>query len=101
MNKNKAIKAFYNPNITKSLPAQGSALTIIVQDDDLAGIDGTISEVTKQGILVEGTNLYNDSEETIFASSGSKAKSSIKTALKASDLEAGMVFALSMDLTWR
>ncbi|MGV7801816.1 hypothetical protein PJN14_30020, partial [Mycobacterium kansasii] len=89
---NKAIKAFYNPNITKSLPAQGSALTIIVQDNDLAGIDGTISEVTKQGILVEGTNLYNDSEETMLLHLDPKAKiiDQNGSALKASDLEAGM-----------
>lgn len=92
VDKNKAIKAFYSPNITKSLPSQGSALTIIVQDNDLAGIDGTISEVTKQGILVEGTNLYNDSEETMLLHLDPKAKiiDQNGSALKASDLEAGM-----------
>jgi hypothetical protein len=92
VDKHKAIKAFYSPNITKSLPAQGSALTIIVQDNDHAGMDGTISEVTKQGILVEGTNLYNDSEETILLHLDPKAKiiDQNGSTLKASDLKAGM-----------
>ncbi|EGG31007.1 hypothetical protein [Paenibacillus sp. HGF5] len=92
VDKNKAIKAFYGPNITKSLPAQGSALTIIVQDKDFAGIDGTIAEVTKQGILVEGTNLYNDGEETILLHLDPKAKiiNADGSTLNAGDLEAGM-----------
>ncbi|MGG3505746.1 peptidase [Paenibacillus lautus] len=90
--KNKAIKAFYSPNITKSLPAQGSALTIIVQDHDFAVIDGTISEVNKQGILVEGTNLYNDSQETILLHLDPKAKiiDQNGNTMKASDLKTGM-----------
>ncbi|MEF7437942.1 peptidase [Paenibacillus lautus] len=92
VDKNKAIKAFYGPNITKSLPAQGSALTIIVQDKDFAGIDGTIAEVTKQGILVEGTNLYNDGEETMLLHLDPKAKiiHADGSTLNAGDLEAGM-----------
>ncbi|ETT67198.1 peptidase [Paenibacillus sp. FSL H8-0457] len=92
VDKNKAIKAFYGPNITKSLPAQGSALTIIVQDKDFAGIDGTIAEVTKQGILVEGTNLYNDSEETILLHLDPKATiiNADGSTLNAGGLEAGM-----------
>ncbi|WP_098746157.1 peptidase [Paenibacillus sp. EZ-K15] len=92
VDKNKAIKAFYSPNITKSLPAQGSALTIIVQDHDFAVIDGTISEVNKQGILVEGTNLYNDSQETILLHLDPKAKiiDQNGNTMKASDLKTGM-----------
>ncbi|MBT2764706.1 peptidase [Paenibacillus sp. ISL-20] len=92
VDKNKAIKAFYSPNITKSLPAQGSALTIIVQDHDFAVIDGTISEVNKQGILVEGTNLYNNSQETILLHLDPKAKiiNQNGNTMKASDLKTGM-----------
>lgn len=92
VDKNKAIKAFYSPNITKSLPAQGSALTIIVQDHDFAVIDGTISEANKQGILVEGTNLYNDSQETILLHLDPKAKiiDQNGNTMKASDLKTGM-----------
>ncbi|MGG4341201.1 peptidase [Paenibacillus lautus] len=92
VDKNKAIKAFYSPNITKSLPAQGSALTIIVQDNDFAGIDGTITEVNKHGILVEGTNLYNDNQETILLHLDPKAKiiDQDGNTIKASDLKTGM-----------
>lgn len=92
VDKNKAIKAFYGPNITKSLPAQGSALTIIVQDHDFAVIDGTISEVNKQGILVEGTNLYNDSQETILLHLDPKTKiiDQNGNTMKASDLKTDM-----------
>ncbi|AYB43906.1 peptidase [Paenibacillus lautus] len=92
VDKNQAIKAFYGPNITKSLPPQGSALTIIVQDKGFAGIDGTIAEVTEQGILVEGTNLYNDGEETMLLHLDLKAKiiHADGSTLNASGLEAGM-----------
>ncbi|VTR55158.1 BBRPI [Actinobacillus pleuropneumoniae] len=92
VDKNQAIKSFYGPNITKSLPPQGSALTIIVQDKGFAGIDGTIAEVTEQGILVEGTNLYNDGEETMLLHLDPKAKiiHADGSTLNASGLEAGM-----------
>lgn len=92
VDKNQAIKAFYGPNITKSLPPQGSALTIIVQDKGFAGIDGTIAEVTEQGILVEGTNLYNDGEETMLLHLDPKAKiiNADGSTLNAGGLEAGM-----------
>lgn len=92
VDKNKAIKAFYNPNITKSLPAQGAALTIIVSDKDFAAIDGTISDINKQSILVEGNNLYGDHEETILLHLDTKATiiDQNGNTLKASDLKAGM-----------
>ncbi|ANA82729.1 peptidase [Paenibacillus glucanolyticus] len=92
VDKNKAIKAFYSPNITKSLPAQGAALTIIVSDHDFAAIDGTISEINERGFLVEGSNVYGDNAETIWLHPDPKTTiidQNGKT-LKASDLKAGM-----------
>lgn len=92
VDKNKAIKAFYSPNITKSLPAQGQALTIIALDRDFAAIDGTISEISKAGILVEGRNLYTSDEETILLHLDPKAKiiDQNGNTLEESELKAGM-----------
>lgn len=92
VDQNKAVKAFYSPKLTKSLPAQGSALTIIVQDRDFSAINGTITEINDQTILVEGTNLYRDSEETIVLHLDPKAKiiAPDGTTWKASDLQTGM-----------
>lgn len=59
------VKAFYGPNITKSLPARGTALTLVVQDNSFTGIEGTVGEVTDNGIVVTGTNMYSASEETV------------------------------------
>jgi len=61
----KVVKAFYGPNITKSLPARGTALTLVVQDYSFNGINGTVSEVKDNGIVVKGTDIYNGYEETI------------------------------------
>lgn len=92
VDKNKAVKAFYSPKLTKSLPAQGSALTIIVQEQDFSAIDGTITEVNEKSILVEGTNLYRDGEETILLHLDPKAKiiAPDGSTLQASDLKTGM-----------
>jgi len=92
VDQNKAVKAFYSPKLTKSLPAQGSALTIIVQEQDFSAIDGTITEVNDKAILVEGTNLYRDGEETILLHLDPKAKiiAPDGSTLKASDLKTGM-----------
>ncbi|KOR89676.1 hypothetical protein [Paenibacillus solani] len=92
VDQNKAVKAFYSPKLTKSLPAQGSALTIIVQEQDFSAIDGTITEVNDKAILVEGTNLYRDGEETILLHLDPKAKiiAPDGSTLQASDLKTGM-----------
>ncbi|MGO4540733.1 peptidase [Paenibacillus sp. 2TAB19] len=59
------VKAFYGPNITKSLPARGTALTLVVQDNSFTGIEGTVGEMRDNGIVVTGTNIYSASEETV------------------------------------
>ncbi|MEF2967701.1 peptidase [Paenibacillus sp. M1] len=61
----KAVKAFYGPNITKSLPARGTALTLVVQDTSFTAVDGTVSEVRDNGIFVKGTNVYSGFEDSI------------------------------------
>lgn len=61
----KAVKAFYSPNITKSLPARGNALTLVVQDQTLAAIDGTVAEIRDNGIFVQGSDLYSGTEDSI------------------------------------
>ncbi|MBE9918189.1 peptidase [Paenibacillus donghaensis] len=69
----KVVKAFYNPNITKSLPARGAALTLVVQDQSFTAIGGTVSEVREGGILVKGTDIYNKYEDTILLHFADKA----------------------------
>ncbi|MDQ0113653.1 peptidase [Paenibacillus harenae] len=61
----KVVKAFYGPNITKSFPARGTALTLVVQDNSFTGIEGTVGEVQDNGIVVTGSNIYSSSEETV------------------------------------
>lgn len=92
MDEQKAVKAFYSPAITKSLPARGTALTLVVQDQSLAAIDGTVSEVLDQGILVNGTNIYSNFEDSIILHFAKKTKlvdQNGKT-IKASDIQSGM-----------
>ncbi|MET3547269.1 acylphosphatase [Paenibacillus favisporus] len=69
----KVVKAFYGPNITKSLPARGTALTLVVQDKSFTAIDGTVSEVRENGILVKGTDIYTSNEDTILLHLADKA----------------------------
>lgn len=61
----KVVKAFYGPNITRSIPAHGTALTLVVQNQSFTGINGTVSEVTDNGIVVKGTDIYTAVEDTI------------------------------------
>ncbi len=61
----KAIKAFYSPNITKSMPARGTALTLVVQDQMFTAMDGTVTEIRENGIFVQGTNIYSGHEDSI------------------------------------
>lgn len=73
MDEKKVVKAFYSPNITKSLPARGNALTLVVQDQSFTAIDGTVSEVRDGSILVKGKDLYNGNEDTIVLHFADKA----------------------------
>lgn len=61
----KVVKAFYGPNITKSLPARGTALTLVVQDRSFTGIEGAVSVASEGRITVTGFNMYTSNEETI------------------------------------
>ncbi|WMT43215.1 hypothetical protein RE628_13735 [Paenibacillus sp. D2_2] len=61
----KAIKVFYSPVLTKSLPPKGTAISIIVQDQQINGIQGKVSEAKNNKIVVTGKNLYTSKEETI------------------------------------
>ncbi|WP_136607881.1 peptidase [Paenibacillus dokdonensis] len=73
MDEKKVVKAFYSPNITKSLPARGAALTLVVQDQSFTAIEGTVSEVRNGSILVKGTDIYNSNEDTIILHFADKA----------------------------
>lgn len=88
----KAVKAFYGPNITKSLPARGTALTLVVQDQSFAAIDGSVSEVRDGSILVKGKNLYNGNEDTIVLHFADKATilDQDGKAIQAGDIKEGM-----------
>lgn len=61
----KVVKAFYDAKITKSIPAIGTALTLIVKDQSFTGMNGTVSEVTDSGITVTGKDIYSKLEDTI------------------------------------
>ncbi|MWV45904.1 peptidase [Paenibacillus sp. HJL G12] len=92
MDEKKVVKAFYGPNITKSLPARGTALTLVVQDQSFTAIDGTVSEVMDGGILVKGTDIYNANEDSIilhFADKATILDQDGKT-IAAKDIKAGM-----------
>ncbi|GIP28384.1 hypothetical protein J23TS9_35140 [Paenibacillus sp. J23TS9] len=73
MDEKKVVKAFYSPNITKSLPPREAALTLVVQDQSFTAIEGTVSEVRDGSILVKGTDIYNSNEDTIILHFADKA----------------------------
>ncbi|GGH36717.1 peptidase [Paenibacillus segetis] len=88
----KVVKAFYGPNITKSIPARGTALTLIVQDQSFTAIDGKVSEVKENGIVVTGKDIYNSYEDTIVLHFANKAVILDQNgkAINASDIQVGM-----------
>lgn len=88
----KVVKAFYSPNITKSLPARGAALTLVVQDQSFNAIDGTVSEVKEDGIVVKGKDIYTSNEDTIILHFADKAQilSEDGKAMEAGAIETGM-----------
>lgn len=69
-----AVKAFYNPNITKSLPARGTLLTLVVQDYSFTAIDGTVDSISDWGVLVKGTNIYSGNPDEIVLRIGEHTK---------------------------
>lgn len=74
MDEKRVVKAFYGGNITRSLPAQGTALTLVVQDYTFLGINGVVSEVNEDSIVVNGTDLYSSNEETVILRFANKAQ---------------------------
>lgn len=88
----KTVKAFYDPKITKSLPARGKALKLVVQDQNFTGINGTVSEVKKSGIVVEGTDIYTSNKDTIVLHFADKAQILDQNgkAIKVSAIQPGM-----------
>jgi hypothetical protein len=88
----KVVKAFYGDAITKSIPAQGTALTLVVQDQSFTAIDGTVSEVQENGIVVKGKDIYSSIEETIVLHFADKAQLLDQNgkAIEASAIEPGM-----------
>ncbi|OAB47251.1 peptidase [Paenibacillus antarcticus] len=88
----KVVKAFYGPKITKSIPAQGSALTLVVQNESFTAVNGKVTEVTDTGIVVTGKNIYTQFEDTIvlhFAKNATIMGQDGKS-IKASDIKKGM-----------
>ncbi|OAB40814.1 peptidase [Paenibacillus glacialis] len=88
----KVVKAFYGPKITKSIPALGSALTLVVQDQSFTAINGTVDEVTESGIVVTGNNIYSKFEDTIVLHFADKAQiiGQDGKSIKASEIKKGM-----------
>lgn len=88
----KMVKAFYSPNITKSLPARGTALTLVVQDLHSTAINGTVTEVKDNSILVKGADLYSDIEDTILLHLADKTPIVDQNgdALQAAEIKVGM-----------
>ncbi|MGE7623913.1 peptidase [Viridibacillus sp. NPDC096237] len=88
----KVVKAFYGPNITKSLPARGEAIKLVVQDQYFTGINGTVSEVKESGIVVKGTDIYTSNKETIVLHFAEKAQILDQNGrvVKVSEIEPGM-----------
>ncbi|MCJ8010285.1 peptidase [Paenibacillus sp. KQZ6P-2] len=74
MDEHKTVKAFYGPNITKSIPAHGTALTLVVQDQSLSGINGTVTEMMDDGILVTGKNMYSGYDDSVVLHFADKAQ---------------------------
>ncbi|MDR0269086.1 peptidase [Paenibacillus sp.] len=92
MDEKKVVKAFYSPNITKSLPARGTALTLVVRDQSFTAIDGKVTEVRDGSILVKGTDLYNKFEEEIVLHFADKATilDQDRKAIAPGDIKKGM-----------
>ncbi|MWC29709.1 peptidase [Paenibacillus sp. MMS18-CY102] len=88
----RAVKAFYGPNITRSLPARGTALTLVVQDYTFTAITGKVTEVNGTSLTVQGTNLYSGLEDTIILHIAPKAQllNENGQAIQASDIQVGM-----------
>ncbi|OPA75756.1 hypothetical protein BVG16_20725 [Paenibacillus selenitireducens] len=88
----KVVKAFYGPMMTKSLPPRGTALTLVVHDQSFTGVQGKVSEVRENGIVVKGTNLYTSNEETVVLHFAKKAEivDQHGKKIKAKDIQAGM-----------
>ena len=88
----KVVKAFYGPVLTKSIPARGTALTLVVQDESFTGINGTVTEITESGIVVTGENIYSSFEDTIVLHFGDKVQIIDQNGkvIKASEIEKGM-----------
>lgn len=74
MDEKLVVKVFYSPNITKSLPARGTLLTLVVQDYTFTAVDGTVSSLSNAGILVKGTNIYSGADEEIILRVGDPTK---------------------------
>lgn len=92
MDEKRVVKAFYGGNITRSLPAQGTALTLVVQDYTFLGINGVVSEVNEDSIVVNGTDLYSSNEETVILRFANKAQIIDQNGkvIKANMIEPGM-----------
>ena len=88
----KTVKAFYDPKITKSIPARGKVLKLVVQDQDFTGINGTITEVNENGIVVEGTDIYTAHKDKIVLHFADKAQILDQNgkAIKISAIKSGM-----------
>ncbi|GIO66601.1 peptidase [Paenibacillus cookii] len=88
----KTVKAFYSPNITKSIPARGTALTLVVQDQSFSAIDGKVTEVRDGRILVKGTDVYDKHDEEIWLHFADKATiiDQNRKTIAAGDIKEGM-----------
>lgn len=88
----KTVKAFYGPVMTKSLPPRGTALTLVVQDQSYTAVQGKVTEVQDNGIVVKGTNLYTSNEETIVLHMAKKAEivDQHGNKIKLNDIKEGM-----------
>jgi len=88
----KVVKAYYGPKITKSIPALGSALTLVVQNESFTAVDGKVTEVTDTGIVVTGKNIYTQFEDTIVLHFAKNAKiiGQDGKSIKASEIKKGM-----------
>ncbi|AOZ94441.1 peptidase [Paenibacillus crassostreae] len=89
----KVVKAFYSANITKSLPARGIALTLVVQDQSFTAIDGTVTDVLEDGIMVEGLDIYSSYENNVLLRFADNAQIIDQNgqAIKASEIQKGMI----------
>ncbi|MEC0089057.1 peptidase [Paenibacillus macquariensis] len=88
----KVVKAYYGPKITKSIPALGSALTLVVQNESFTAVDGKVTEVTDTGIVVTGKNIYTQFEDTIVLHFAKNAKiiGQDGKSIKANEIKKGM-----------